>query len=82
MWEKEYFMFNYSEFGEENYDAEYTDIIDYQDVIRSVLNSVDIYIYIWYVTLLASGQFFSPGKTEMDYLVLATVKWEKEVKYE
>ena len=39
-------MFNYSEFGEENYDAEYTDIIDYQDVIRSVLNSVDIYIYI------------------------------------
>lgn len=36
-------MFNYDEFGEENYEAEYTDTIDYQDVIRSVLDSVDMY---------------------------------------
>lgn len=34
-------MFNYVEFGEENYEEEYTDTIDYQDVIRSVLDLVD-----------------------------------------
>ena len=36
-------MFDYLEFGEENYKSEYTDTINYQDVIRSVLDSVDMY---------------------------------------
>lgn len=43
MQEKEHFMFDYLEFGEENYESEYTDTINYQDVIRSVLDSVDMY---------------------------------------
>ena len=51
-------MFNYSEFGEENYDAEYTDIIDYQDVIRSVLNSVDISMI---CNSVGVGTVFQPG---------------------
>ena len=36
-------MFDYLEFGEENYESEYTDTINHQDVIRSVLDSVDMY---------------------------------------